>query len=137
APQCSSAVIEPWSSQPCWPASWALAPAACVARSTCRRHPARPRSRCPSDRFPTRATPGAEHVPPPHSFERVTPMPWYAHRDGELFAEDVRLADIAERHGTPTFVYSARAIREAYREFAEACAGRPVTICYALKANSN
>ena len=64
-------------------------------------------------------------------------MPWYAHRDGELFAEDVRLADIAERHGTPTFVYSARAIREAYREFAEACAGRPVTICYALKANSN
>ena len=64
-------------------------------------------------------------------------MPWYAHRDGELFAEDVRLANIAERHGTPTFVYSAGAIREAYREFAEACAGRRVTICYALKANSN
>lgn len=64
-------------------------------------------------------------------------MPWYAHRDGELFAEDVRLANIAERHGTPTFVYSAGAIREAYREFADACAGRRVTICYALKANSN
>jgi diaminopimelate decarboxylase len=64
-------------------------------------------------------------------------MPWYAHRDGELFADDVRLADIAERYGTPTFVYSARAIREAYREFADASAGRRVTICYALKANSN
>ncbi len=64
-------------------------------------------------------------------------MPWYAHRDGDLFAEGVRLADIAERHGTPTFVYSASAIREAYREFADACAGRRATICYALKANSN
>ncbi|MCO5120511.1 MAG: diaminopimelate decarboxylase [Burkholderiaceae bacterium] len=64
-------------------------------------------------------------------------MPWYDHRNGELFAEAVRLADIAERYGTPTFVYSASAIRNAYREFAKACAGRRVTICYALKANSN
>ncbi|MFA7504411.1 MAG: diaminopimelate decarboxylase [Burkholderiaceae bacterium] len=64
-------------------------------------------------------------------------MPWYDHRDGELFAEAVRLADIAERYGTPSFVYSAGAIRQAYREFADACAGRRVTICYALKANSN
>jgi len=64
-------------------------------------------------------------------------MPWYAHRDGDLFAEGSRLAGIAERYGTPTFVYSANAIREAYREFADACAGRRVTICYALKANSN
>src|SRR5690606_39000933 len=100
-----------------------------------RRRPARPRRRCPRCRFPTRTSPAAE-FPVPVS-ERVTPMPWYAHRDGELFAEDVRLANIAERHGTPTFVYSAGAIREAYREFADACAGRRVTICYALKANSN
>jgi diaminopimelate decarboxylase len=56
---------------------------------------------------------------------------------GELFAERVPLADIAERFGTPCFVYSRAAIEHAYRSYAEAFAGVPHLVCYAMKANSN
>ena len=58
-------------------------------------------------------------------------------RDGRLFAEDLPLEDIAARFGTPCYVYSRHAIAEAWREFAQACTGRRVLVCYALKANSN
>ncbi len=58
-------------------------------------------------------------------------------RDGQLYAEDVPLEALAARFGTPCYVYSRRAITEAWREFSAACAGRRVLVCYALKANSN
>jgi diaminopimelate decarboxylase len=49
----------------------------------------------------------------------------------------VSLPEIAERAGTPTFVYNAEAIRARYRSLAEALAGLRHRICYAVKANSN
>ena len=61
----------------------------------------------------------------------------FFYRGGVLCAEDVALDDIARRHGTPCFVYSAGAIRAAYAEFANALAGRDALICYSVKANSN
>jgi diaminopimelate decarboxylase len=63
--------------------------------------------------------------------------PALARHHGELFCEDVALAQIAERFGTPTYVYSRRAIIEAYRAWAQALADRDALICYAMKANSN
>ena len=57
--------------------------------------------------------------------------------DGELRVEQVSLAAIAERHGTPTYVYSRAAIVAAWREFADAVPDAGVRICYAMKANSN
>ena len=62
---------------------------------------------------------------------------WLNYRDGTLFAEGVSLRAIAERSGTPTYVYSRSAIEGAFAEFAAAAAGRRALICYALKANSN
>jgi len=56
-------------------------------------------------------------------------------RDGELRAEDVPLAAIAEMHGTPCYVYSRRALEEAWRALDGALAGVPHLICYAMKAN--
>jgi diaminopimelate decarboxylase len=60
---------------------------------------------------------------------------------GELYVEGVRLGDVAERFGTPTFVYSREALTKAYCQLDEAVgharSGRPYTICYAVKANSN
>jgi diaminopimelate decarboxylase len=47
------------------------------------------------------------------------------------------LAELAERHGTPLFVYSETAITDAYRRFSDAAAGENSLICYALKANPN
>lgn len=58
-------------------------------------------------------------------------------RNGQLHVEALPLADIAAQYGTPCYVYSRQAITEAWREFAQACAGRRVLVCYALKANSN
>ena len=58
-------------------------------------------------------------------------------RAGALYMEDVPLASIAERHGTPCYVYSRAAIERGYRAFAAALAGRPALVCYAMKANSN
>ncbi len=54
-----------------------------------------------------------------------------------LALENVALADIATRHGTPTFVYSMAEIRRAYGAWRDALAGRDALVCYAVKANSN
>ena len=50
--------------------------------------------------------------------------------------DGVRVEAIVERVGTPVYVYSARAIRDAYRAIDDAFAAYPHTIHYALKANS-
>ena len=64
-------------------------------------------------------------------------MNFFSYQDGTLCAESVPLVEIARQFGTPAYVYSRAAIESAYREFAEACAGRDVLICYSAKANSN
>jgi diaminopimelate decarboxylase len=55
----------------------------------------------------------------------------------ELLADEVPLARLADRYGTPLYVYSATAIRERYQQFDEAFADCEHTICYSVKANSN
>jgi diaminopimelate decarboxylase len=55
----------------------------------------------------------------------------------DLYCENVSLADVAAREGTPCYVYSSRAIVENYRAYDEALAGIPHRICYATKANSS
>jgi diaminopimelate decarboxylase len=61
----------------------------------------------------------------------------YRYRGNRLYAEDVPLHDLAERLGTPLYVYSAGKIRDQYRAFDTAFADYPHTLCYALKANSS
>lgn len=64
-------------------------------------------------------------------------MDAFNYRNGELFAEGVALSAIAERFGTPTYVYSRAHIEAQYRSFADALEGTPSLVCYAVKANSN
>lgn len=54
-----------------------------------------------------------------------------------LYCEQVRLADLAKRFGTPLYVYSATAIRERVKAFQHAFRGVDFAICYSVKANSN
>ncbi len=61
----------------------------------------------------------------------------FAYQDRQLYAENVRLADIADKVGTPCYVYSRAAIEERFRAFDSALAGRDHLVCYAVKANSN
>ena len=64
-------------------------------------------------------------------------MDHFDYRDGQLYAEDVPLAEIAARHGTPAYVYSRATLERHWRAFDAALAGRAHLICYAVKANSN
>ncbi|POM12593.1 diaminopimelate decarboxylase [Pseudomonas sp. WP001] len=64
-------------------------------------------------------------------------MDAFNYRDGELFAEGVALSAIAQRFGTPTYVYSRAHIEAQYRSFTDSLQGVPHLVCYAVKANSN
>src|SRR5438034_11817856 len=61
----------------------------------------------------------------------------FRYRDGQLDCEDVDLARVAEKFGTPLYVYSARTILDHYRRLDAALAPLDHLICYAVKANSN
>lgn len=61
----------------------------------------------------------------------------FLRRDGELYAEDVALSEIAQRFGTPTYVYSRATLERHYRAFDDALSSVPHQVCYAVKANSN
>lgn len=57
--------------------------------------------------------------------------------DSQLACDQVLLANLAERFGTPLYVYSASIIRNRVRDFEHAFRGVPHTVCYSVKANSN
>lgn len=61
----------------------------------------------------------------------------FNYRNDELWAEDVRLADVAAKFGTPVYVYSRRHIETQWRAYDEALREWPHQVCYAVKANSN
>ncbi len=64
-------------------------------------------------------------------------MDAFCYRDGELYAEDVPLAQIAASVGTPCYVYARSQLIAAYRTFEAALAGQEALVCYAVKANAN
>lgn len=64
-------------------------------------------------------------------------MEAFSYRDGQLFAEGVALPALAQRFGTPTYVYSRAHIESQYRAYADALQGMPHLVCFAVKANSN
>ncbi|MGL6170686.1 MAG: diaminopimelate decarboxylase [Vibrio sp.] len=57
--------------------------------------------------------------------------------DGQLWAEQVPLADLATQYGTPLYVYSRATLERHWRAFEQALGDFPHLICYAVKANSN
>lgn len=68
----------------------------------------------------------------------LNPHLQYDAATGELQLENTELSGLAQEFGTPLYVYSASSIKAAYRAYASACQGlAQVSICYAVKANSN
>ncbi len=66
-----------------------------------------------------------------------TRPPGFTYQDGELRCERLPLAQLAEKFGTPLYVYSAAAIRERFSLLNRAFRSVPHTLCYSVKANSN
>jgi diaminopimelate decarboxylase len=62
---------------------------------------------------------------------------YFHYQNDALCVEQVPLADIAARFGTPCYVYSRAALTDSFRQFTDALQGREHLICYAVKANSN
>lgn len=71
--------------------------------------------------------------PPAFSYRKVK----HNNPTAMLHCDQVSLADLAERFGTPLYVYSASAIRQRVRIFDRVFREIPHTVCYSVKANSN
>jgi diaminopimelate decarboxylase len=55
----------------------------------------------------------------------------------EIVCENVSLTSVAEKAGTPTYLYSRAAIEDAYRELDRGLGSLPHTLCFAVKSNGN
>lgn len=64
-------------------------------------------------------------------------MDHFQYRENQLVAEDVQLKTIADRVGTPCYVYSRATIERHWHAFDDALQGLEHLVCYAVKANSN
>ena len=64
-------------------------------------------------------------------------MDHFDYRNGELYAEDVALRDIAGEYGTPCYVYSRATLERHWHAFDDAFGDHPHLVCFAVKANSN
>ncbi|QKH35897.1 diaminopimelate decarboxylase [Achromobacter pestifer] len=63
--------------------------------------------------------------------------PYFQFRNNVLYAEDVPLDHLAEKLGTPLYVYSRAALKAAWESYRNAVGQHPVLVCYGMKANSN
>ncbi|MGA8348817.1 MAG: diaminopimelate decarboxylase, partial [Isosphaeraceae bacterium] len=61
----------------------------------------------------------------------------FQYRDRQLYCEDVPVAELAARFGTPLYVYSQSAILETLKSLRSAFADVDPLVCYSVKANSN
>ena len=64
-------------------------------------------------------------------------MDHFEYKQGELFCEDVAIAELAATYGTPLFVYSRATLERHWHAFDSALDGHDHLVCYAVKANSN
>lgn len=64
-------------------------------------------------------------------------MDHFLYRDGQLFAEDVPMAQIAKAVGTPFYVYSTATLVRHFQVLDDALGDMPHLICFAMKALSN
>jgi diaminopimelate decarboxylase len=64
-------------------------------------------------------------------------MNHFHYKGDELHCEDVPLREIAEKVGTPTYVYSHATLERHYKVFDQAFAGRDHLIAFSVKSNAN
>lgn len=64
-------------------------------------------------------------------------MHYFNYKGNELCAEDVPVKFLAEKYGTPLYIYSYSTLLRHFRAYDDAFSNFPHIICYALKANTN
>lgn len=75
---------------------------------------------------------------------KAIPLPnlaGFTERNGNWYAEEIPLSDLAKEFGTPLYIYSKKALTQAYQAYDKACVDssgkRRARVHYAMKANSN
>jgi len=61
----------------------------------------------------------------------------FAYKNGKLRCEQVQVAEVVKKTGTPLYLYSYNTILDHYRKVAKAFAPVNAMVCFAMKANSN
>src|SRR5512143_3451304 len=64
-------------------------------------------------------------------------MHLFNYRGNELYAEDVPVRLLAEKYGTPLYIYSYNTVLRHFKAYDDAYAGFPHLVCYAMKANTS
>ncbi len=64
-------------------------------------------------------------------------MHFFKYRSGELYAEEVSVKQLAQKYGTPLYVYSYHTLLRHFMAYDDAFDGYPHIICFAVKSNSN
>ena len=64
-------------------------------------------------------------------------MDFFNYKNGELYCENVPARVLAEKFGTPLYVYSKATLLHHYKQIADAFAPLNPTVCYSIKSNSN
>ena len=64
-------------------------------------------------------------------------MDYFNYKNGELYAENVSVEQIADEVGTPVFIYSKATFTDHLRKIRKAYSGLDTTICYSVKACGN
>jgi len=75
---------------------------------------------------------------------KAIPLPdlaGFTERNGTWYAEEIPLSNLAKEFGTPLYIYSKKALTQAYQAYDKACLDssgkRRARVHYAMKANSN
>ncbi|MFA5361954.1 MAG: diaminopimelate decarboxylase [Candidatus Omnitrophota bacterium] len=61
----------------------------------------------------------------------------FIYRGGTLYCEKIKIGDLAERYGTPLYIYSYRTLTGHFLKLQRAFSDIRPLICYSVKANSN
>jgi diaminopimelate decarboxylase len=61
----------------------------------------------------------------------------FRYREGRLFCEDLPISEVAERFGTPTYVYSTNTLVDHYDRLKAAFSELDPLICYSVKSSGN
>ncbi|MDP2973167.1 MAG: diaminopimelate decarboxylase, partial [Deltaproteobacteria bacterium] len=64
-------------------------------------------------------------------------MHYFEYKNHELYCEGVPINRVAEKVGTPFYLYSYKTLVRHFNVFNEAFEGIPHLVCYSMKANSN
>ena len=64
-------------------------------------------------------------------------MDSFSYRNGELYVEDLRVADVAAKSGTPCFVYSRATLEDHYDRLVHAFRAIDPLVCYSIKSCPN